>query len=342
MKSGVDSGIVPAVRLLRILAAAFAVAFTMGLTYGKAAGVPWRPEPVSPGAGLASGTSPGSGPNGGSAPTASGSASDSSTTAAPPTTWEVVPATTTSTTLRGDRVPTPADPLRVVLAGDSVMAGLAPAARAALQSAGAADVRYVLTPTILREEHARADWEAQLEAFDPDLVVMFIGGWEAREAEIGSGQSIVFGAPGWRPDYEAAVVDPWVRMISSKGAEVVWIGSPEMPNAVMEDAFARLDGVYQDVPNRFPQVSFFEAADAIGGAGDRTTAVITTETGARVRSRQLDGLHLCSDGAARLAAQLAAQVEKGWALPLKPGWDAPDAPWRVDSKIYPVSSCPTI
>src|SRR5690242_14993423 len=61
----------------------------------------------------------------------------STTTTPPPPPTTAAP--TTTTTEPGPRRPTVADPLRVVLAGDSVMAGLAPAVKAAVEADGTSE-----------------------------------------------------------------------------------------------------------------------------------------------------------------------------------------------------------
>ena len=92
------------------------------------------------------------------------------------------PTTTTTSVPPGGRQPTPEDPLRVVLAGDSVMNGLAPAIATALNEGGDSQVQFDLAPSIARDTASRVLWQQQLDATSPDLVVMLIGTWERGDA----------------------------------------------------------------------------------------------------------------------------------------------------------------
>ena len=48
-----------------------------------------------------------------------------------------------------------------------------------------------------------------------------------------AGQSV--DDPGWQEQYERAVLDPWIQLITSRGASVLWLGNPTVGN---EDAIA--------------------------------------------------------------------------------------------------------
>ncbi len=314
----------------RLLSAAFVITFVLGFGWGKAAGVPWRVDsPV--------GTERVAGP--------STTTSAVPATVAPTTPVSTTPVSTTavSTTLpRGGRIPTPADPLRVVMAGDSVMAGLSPAVKAALESGGAAQVRFVLTPSILRDATVRFIWEQQLEQFDPDVIVMFVGTWESRAVEDAAGESLTLGDPRWRSSYENQVVDPWVRLISSKGARVVWIGNAAAVNPEANMVFAGLNTVYASLPERFPQVSYLDSSAALQGESRAFTPVTVDGAGELVRTRQVDGLHLCPDGARLLGAKVVDALVADWAVPVGDGWQDAQASWRSSDTLYPPDHCPPV
>ncbi|OWY59645.1 hypothetical protein B7486_73460, partial [cyanobacterium TDX16] len=103
--------------------------------------------------------------------------------------------TTTSTLPPGGRVPTAEDPLRVLLAGDSVMAGLAPAVTAAVESGGAADATFTLTPALPHQDLDWAGWQARLAELDPEVVVVLVGVWERTFGTISD--------PAWRAGFDA-------------------------------------------------------------------------------------------------------------------------------------------
>jgi hypothetical protein len=305
----------------RLLVACFVVTFVLGFGYGKVSGIPWHTADVAA-----------------SAPT--------QPTAAPltaaPTTLSTAPPTTAPTTTLGPppggRVPTPADPLRVVMAGDSVMAGLNPPVKAALEAGGSAQVHFVLTPSILRDPTIRFTWQQQLDQFDPDVVVMFVGTWESREVETHSGQTLTLGDPGWKESYESEILDPWINFISAKGARVIWIGSPTVGGNEANLLFGTLNQVFRDLPNRFPNVTYLDGGPPLQGPDFGFHPIITDPDGKVVRTRQIDGLHLCPDGAALLAKPLLEQLIADWRVPVAYGWQG--LPWSNDPSVYPPASCP--
>jgi hypothetical protein len=225
------------------------------------------------------------------------------------------------------------------MAGDSVMAGLWPPVKAALEQSGAAQVRFVLTPSILRDPSIRFTWEQQLEDFDPEVIVMFVGTWESRQVETQAGQKLKFGDPGWRESYEQEVLDPWIEFISAKGAKVVWIGSPVVQNAEANFLFEVLNNVFRDLPARFSQVTYLDSAASLQGPEPGFHAIIPGDDGRPIRTRQLDGLHLCPDGAARVAKPVLEWFTREWQSPVAFGWQNLD--WRGDPRVYPAGSCPT-
>ncbi len=259
------------------------------------------------------------------------------TTAAPAPS---VPATAgpTTTTVPGPRVPDRAHPLRVALAGDSVMAGLAPPIKAALETDGAAQVRFVLTPSILRDPAVRYTWNTQLTEFDPEVVVMFVGTWESGVIAKGSGPDAT-SDPNWRSTYERDVLDPWVQLITSRGASVVWIANPIVHNDEANAMFGALNAAFRDLPGRWPQVSIVEANPALNGALPGYHDVVSMADGTRIRTRQTDGLHLCSGGAALLGRVLVAHLADAFRVPVHDGWDT--GAWRTES-VYPPATCPAL
>lgn len=272
--------------------------------------------------------------------TAPGSTSTSATeapatTEAPTTRPPTTPSSTTTTTEPGPRRPTAADPLRIVLAGDSVMAGLAPALKAAVEADGTAQVRFVLTPSVLRDPTVRFKWNQQLEELNPEIIVMFVGTWESEVLRTGDGAAST--DPTWRTQYEANVLDPWLQLITSRGASVIWIGNPAVGNEEANAAFTALNEAYADLPSRWPSVTYLSAQEALNGPEPGFHDVISDADGTWVRTRQLDGLHLCPGGAALLADEVLVPLTSIWKANVAPGWQAGD--WRF-ADVYPPDGCP--
>lgn len=254
-------------------------------------------------------------------------------TTQPPTT--PAPTTTTTTTEPGPRRPTVDDPLRIVLAGDSVMAGLAPALKAAVEADGTSEVRFILTPSILRDPTVRFTWNQQLEEFNPEIVVMFVGTWESEVLRTGTGPASE--DPEWRGQYEANVLDPWLQLITSRGASVIWIGNPPVANDDANRAFGALNEAYAALPARWPSVTYLPAQEALNGPTPGYHDVIAGTDGTFVRTRQIDGLHLCAGGAELLAGRVVDELTTTFKANESPGWES--GAWR-DAEVFPPASCP--
>lgn len=257
----------------------------------------------------------------------------SAPTTAPQTT--TVPPETTTTTEPGPRRPDREHPLRVVLAGDSVMAGLAPAVKAALEADGTTTVRFILTPSILRDPTVRFTWNQQLTQFDPEVIVMFVGTWESGVVQGVTKESV--DAPGWQQHYQQTVLDPWIQLITSRGASVIWLGNPVVHNDDANHAFAALNAAFATLPARFPSVTFVETNPTLNGTQSGYHDIIPAGDGTLVRTRQTDGLHLCAAGAALLGQLVATDIADRFKATVAPSWQ--DGAWIHDS-VYPPASCP--
>lgn len=232
------------------------------------------------------------------------------------------------------------EPTSVLLAGDSVMAGLVPAVEAALEPTGDYLVDFVLTPSILREPSVRFSWSQELAELDPDVVVMFVGTWEARElpGDGGPGTTVTPEQPDWAGTYRSEVVEPWLELITAQGAEVVWIGAPPIADADGAGFFEVLNAVFADLPADWPQVDYLDPTPALGRAGRAFSETVTLADGTSVRLRQVDGLHLCPSGA-QLLAELVLDALAVGGDDLARDWQ--DGPWRADQGLYPAQACPT-
>lgn len=223
-------------------------------------------------------------------------------------------------------------PLRITMAGDSVMAGLAPAVEAALDGTGDAEVEFVLTPSILRDATVRFTWQRQLEEFDPDVVVMLVGTWEVEQASTQGTDATL-----WQRTYQDEVLDPWIELITGHGAEVIWLGAPAVEAAEVNRLFDELNAVYRSLSERWPQVTYLDSTAALAGVGAGFASVVTTAEGREVRVRQVDGLHLCPDGAVLLARAVLDQIQGDHPIGEVADWQ--NGAWR-SAEEYPAESCP--
>lgn len=239
-------------------------------------------------------------------------------------------ATTTTTLPPGGRVPSPEDPLRVLLAGDSVMAGLAPAAQAALESDGAAQATYTLLPSLPRGGVDTAEWQVQLDTVRPEVVVFLVGVWERTFVD--------FAAPGWQGPYSDTIVEPLLAQTAATGARVLWVGMPAVPRGDITAEFAALNEVYARLATASEDgaLQYVDAPAAVAGPAGEHTQVVGRSDGSIARLRQIDGTHLCADGAILIAREVQGLVVDDWSLPVASGWTT--GSWR--DGIGTPSECP--
>ncbi len=243
-------------------------------------------------------------------------------------------ATTTSSVPPGGRQPSASDQLRVVLAGDSVMNGLAPAVATALNEGGESDVAYELAPSIARDAASRVLWQRQLEESHPDLVVMLIGTWERGDANFEPGD------PAWAPWYQEQVLQPFSDMITGAGTRILWLGMPAVENEADTLQLVALNSQFKALADRDDMVDYVEGGDYLNGADGGYTDHLPREDGTMERVRRVDGLHLCPGGAERLAVPVIQYAQQQWNVAV--GYDWQNAPWREPPTLDHPEECPAL
>lgn len=223
---------------------------------------------------------------------------------------------------------------RILLAGDSVMAGLAPALEAAL-GGGMTEVRFILTPSILRDATVRFTWEQELAEFDPEVVVMLVGTWELGEVRHGRGAATT--GEDWRSVYDGQILDPWIELVTSRGSRVVWMGMPLVPSADVNLLFISLNEAYRALEDRWDSVRYLDSTRVLTAGSGQFTESLPTDDGRLARVRQVDGLHLCPYGSVMLADAVIAAISEIGTITENEGWRG--GTWR-ESDEFPRESCP--
>lgn len=231
----------------------------------------------------------------------------------------------------------PDDPLRILLAGDSVMVGLAPAIEAALDVPEVQDVRFILTPTVLRDPSVRFAWQQQMDDFEPDVVVMLVGVWEGedddRELAVAEDPDT---ARAWQISYGEEVLEPWTAEVTDQGAAVLWIGAPPVAHEDLMDYFASLNASIERVASRSLDTAYL-SPDVLGTGWNDVPTELPVGNGATIRLRHVDGLHLCPPGSVLLAEQVVAWLDSVFETGSSDGWTT--EAWIDDEELYPNHAC---
>jgi len=232
-----------------------------------------------------------------------------------------------------ERRPTAEDPLRVLMAGDSIMLDVSRAVSASVQAGGRAVARLAEEPSIPRDEDTRDRWRQRLARFDPEVIVILIGVWEAM-ATGGPGQHPL-GSVEWERAYRDRLLDPYVELLASRGAKVVWIGMPPVLNAARQRGFNAMNRAVRHSAEASDALSYVPGDQILARPDGSWTAFLPGPQGNPQRVRRVDTTHLCADGVVRLARPVLRFIDRQWGVPPAPNW--PSRGWRQG---FPADECP--
>jgi hypothetical protein len=264
--------------------------------------------------------------------------SDGDTEAAPvasdvvaETTAPVVTEASESTTpILAQPPPTPDNPARLLILGDSDAGTFGPYLETLMSETGIVTTQldYKVSSGLSRPDFF--DWPTHmaevLPAADPDIVVVTFGGNDAQAITDASGavlEGVPTGEAGgdveWRAEYGARV-GAAMDLLAAEGRTLVWVG---IPNAQDPDFTARLrvqDEVVRAEAAERPGVRFVDTWQRFAGnEGGYAEYRIDPRDGQGKDVRADDGFHLNTNGAEILALDIAEVVravlrERGAAL----------------------------
>jgi len=232
--------------------------------------------------------------------------------------------TTTPTTLPLlNSHPTPADPLRVLLIGDSVGLDLGQPLVNLLSGFG--NVTTFLDGRIdtglTRPDYFNWPAELQVDLANqrPQLVVVMIGANDP-QGLVTPGGSIHYGQPGWDEAYSARV-SAIIAEANSAGAHVLWVGMPPMQDPGLDAALKHLNGLVQTqvTETKDGGAAYLSSVPSLGDPQHLYAAYLPDASGAVTNVRTPDGIHLTPAGGARLAAAVVTAMESQLRIQLVPG-----------------------
>jgi lysophospholipase L1-like esterase len=205
------------------------------------------------------------------------------------------------------RAPTPDRKLRVAIVGDSLAAGLGYFAERVFLprlvrvsgqgriSTGLARPDYFNWPYTMHRIVAR---------FDPDLVIVMLGENDHQSLQTVHGEREArIGTSEWPATYRERVLTI-MRLATSQGAKVVWVGLPISADFRLRDHSRRQNEIFQFAASISNDVAYFDAWDRFREPGDGYTAYF--REGRRViLIREGDGLHFNAVGYTILAREIA-------------------------------------
>jgi len=226
---------------------------------------------------------------------------------APPT---IPDATTTTSAPPSYRVPTAADPVRILVSGDSLMGWIGPALT---QGFGDAPVK-ITEDWKVGTGLARPDvlnWPAKLAedmtAYDPEVVVVGFGGNDAQDMATDSGRVHV-GTPEWAAEYQRRVAQI-LNAVEGPNRTVYWIGLPITTRANIEQVAPDMAKAAKTEIAARPWAHYVDTHPTLSPDGTYT-AYLPDGSGGEVKVREDDGVHPNIAGARRIVAPLIVDLDK--------------------------------
>lgn len=213
------------------------------------------------------------------------------------------PTTAPTTTLPPRRLPSPEDPLRLWMGGDSMMGNVSQAVSRLVAS----DPRISLhTDVRVATGLARPDvldWPAllaqDLAVSNAEVVVLFYGANDDQDMHA-DGQRVIFGTEPWKAEY-ARRVGVMLDIAVATGRTAVWIGVPVVKPPRLNAGKDLMNDAARAEAAKRPGVVFIDTSPLYAGADGGYSIDLATADGSIVRVRTRDGVHLTHSGADRLA-----------------------------------------
>jgi len=160
----------------------------------------------------------------------------------------------------------------------------------------------------------RSGWPSDVQAFQPDAVVILFGPWDTLDLKVG-GDVLEVGSPEWHA-YAWSQLESAVDTFSTSGAKVILLTAPCFKPRDMALAptisgqhlrvwpVEPLNSLYGEFAQQHPEISVVDLDGFICPGGEYSDLTID---GVKIRS---DGVHFTPEGAAVVARWLAPQIEE--------------------------------
>jgi hypothetical protein len=227
----------------------------------------------------------------------------------------VPPATTTTVPLL--RVPTPQQPLKVWLAGDSLMGTIA---ESFTDKTGGEPLISPTSDFRIATGLARPDvydWPAaishEMHAADPDVVILFFGANDDQDMEV-AGHRVSLQSDAWQQEY-ASRVNQILDATADGSRQVLWLGLPAVRRPRLNQTKDYINAIVKTAVAKHPNAAFVDTGPLIDGAGNSFTTYLNNASGKAITVRETDGIHITLAGAGLITPVLESDVTDFWHLP---------------------------
>jgi hypothetical protein len=252
----------------------------------------------------------------------------------------VVPGTSvapTTTTLPDRRVPSPDQPVEVLLAGDSLMGNLSDEFIRLVHDDPRVDVSTDVHVSTGLARPDVLDWPAELanvvQQRQPDVVVLMLGANDDQPMRDADGHHVQVGSDGWRAEYERRVAQ-MMDIAGASGRTVVWVGLPAVDRDVLNRAKDVMNAVVRTEAAARPLAHVVDTVPLLGGPGGEYEDYLPNAAGTPIRVRENDGVHITHAGCDLVTPTLYDTFRVEWHL---------DTPWPPPptTSSPPTTAAPT-
>ncbi len=206
-------------------------------------------------------------------------------------------------------------PLRLLVTGDSLTGYLGPELVDRV-AALAPVVGFVDTHNgtgLTRPDYV--DWSVvaqhQVDADNPDAVVIMIGGNDFQNMALGNGQVLTAGTPEWTAEYQRRA-EVLLRIWTRNGTKrVYWLSIPPARNAFWASIDALINQAVTRATAAIPGATFINILNLVTVDG-KYADFVPGSNGSPLLIREPDGVHLNPDGSAIVADRMLSILETEW------------------------------
>jgi hypothetical protein len=207
-----------------------------------------------------------------------------------------------------------AKPLRLLVAGDSMVELFGQTLVNSIDDGGKVKARIEVKYGTGLVRLDAFDWLAHardLAATPADLTIVMIGGNDAQDIS-GSAGRLGMATKEWQAEY-ARRARQVMTTLAADGRRVMWVGMPVPRSAKLRRAFESLNSAVRSAAAGNPLVTYVDVWADYAPRG-KYVDYLDDGSGRQVKVRNRDGIHLAKPGAAMLARKLRALVVQEWAL----------------------------
>jgi hypothetical protein len=212
------------------------------------------------------------------------------------------------------RAVTPARPLRLYIAGDSMAQVFGQSMVNLSEGTGLvlASLDYHVSSGLSRPDYF--DWPQRLIDMlvekRPDAVVALFGANDAQDVKYG-GQVLKVDSMAWRSLYQRRVGEA-MELLTRSGRRVYWVGNPIMRDKLYRARIAMMDRIYAAEAKKHPGVTYVSTWALMADEKGSYAESLRGEDGVPVLLRNADGIHLTRAGGDRMAGAVLEAIAEDW------------------------------